>query len=175
MAIYKNVFHWWWAWSSDRFEHYLERLHQSGWAATSTSMGHTMIQFMQVAPRKVRYCLDYQHKVTDEYLTIMQDDGWQMIGNSTGWIIWSKPYDTERPDIFTDKLSLIDRNKRLLRMCGIIAITQIPIAINVFASLMSSDGTFSMFLMSVIVSTQVLLWYGIIRLLLYNKRLKNVC
>ena len=58
--------------------------------------------------------MDYQTKISDDYLSLFQEDGWELTWSGAGgWSIWQKSYENERPEIFTDSHSLIERNHRI--------------------------------------------------------------
>jgi hypothetical protein len=48
------------------------------------------------------------------------------------WYIWGKPYEDERPNIYTDTKSLIERNNRLFMTVGLIVPSQLFLIYNVF-------------------------------------------
>ena len=54
--------------------------------------------------------------VEDNYFELFKEDGWELVDNKMGpWFIWRKPYEDEKPNIYTDTKSLIERNNRQIR------------------------------------------------------------
>lgn len=170
-------FKWWWSWNSDDFESYLENMAQNGWLLKSAGFGLIYLSFEKSQPQNVRYCLDYNSKYTEEYTQIVSDDGWKLLGKSSGWILWSKAYTDTRPNLFTDKTSLIDRNKRLLSFSAIILATQIPIGIINFNSLFngseSHSGPFRWIVLGLYLFIITTFIYAIFKMLMENKNLKE--
>ena len=96
-----------------------------GQHVVTVGFAQTVFGFAQGEPRKTRYCVDYQSRPSTEYMTMISDDGWELVDKSAGWLMWRKDYEGERPEIYTDKQSLIDRNRRLLITLSIVASPQI--------------------------------------------------
>lgn len=96
-------------------------------------------KFVRQEPSKLRFCIDFQRTPQTEYTTIIEDDGWILAQMTQGWYLWIKAYTTERPAIFTDHQSFIDRNQRLLLTLGVILLPQIPISMVVMRRLISSQ------------------------------------
>ncbi|GAU77916.1 DUF2812 domain-containing protein [Fusibacter sp. 3D3] len=138
MNNYKTQFFLWWGWNCEPFENHLESMASKGWILERSMLGHTRLFFKRAEPSKIRYCVDYQNDInlSGEYRHIMEDDQWQLINKLSGWYLWQKSYETQRPSIFTDKQSLIERNNRLLKFAIIIASAQIPLAIIVLSNAM---------------------------------------
>lgn len=168
-------FWWWTSWSSEKFETYLEEMALSGYILIEAKMGMTKLLFKETEPTKVRYCVDYYNTYSEEYDSIVKDDGWILKGKSSGWYLWSKVYTKERPNLFTDKLSIVERNKRLLRFLVIILMAQLPVAVINYSSISeSTNGIFSPFGFIVIVLytfVLTMLVYSLIKILQQNKRL----
>ena len=120
MKSFKRIFKWWWGWNASKIENDLERFAEKGWRLTQASFGMTVFDLVLDKPQTVRFALDYQNKIDDEYMTILKDDGWVFVAKSAGWILWKKAYTGEKPHLFTDNQSLIDRNKRLIFFLSII-------------------------------------------------------
>lgn len=108
-----KIFKWWWAWKFEEVEDWLERMEASGLRLVGTRL-QVFFNFEKCIPTKARYCIDYQTKLTPEYLTIISDDGWKLYQVGMGWYILRKEYQEERPELYTDFEALIARNKTLL-------------------------------------------------------------
>ena len=113
----KTVWCWWWGWNPTHMENMLERMEASGWKLFQVDYYGIRFKFIRGQEERVRYSVDYQPQTEEDYLSIFEDDGWQMKWTgANGWYLWKKPYTTERPDIFTDSSSLVERNNRLISL-----------------------------------------------------------
>ncbi len=112
----KRGFKWWWAWEPEKVEKYLEDMSRRGWRVTSVSGSCMGFRFERAEPENVRFCVDYPSQATEEYKTIFTDAGWSLRYESLGWFLWSKAYapGEARPEIYTDRESLIARNRNML-------------------------------------------------------------
>lgn len=117
--------HVWFHWSTEKFEHWLEDMAAQGWHLVKTDRLMHRSHFERGRPKKVRYCVDYPREVTDEYYTIYNDAGWEMVSSGMGWYIWRIEYHGERrPELFNDAEPLIERNNTLLLVCAIALLVQ---------------------------------------------------
>jgi len=113
----KTVWYFWWGWNPIHMENMLERMEASGWKLFQVDYYGLRFKFKRGQAETVRYSVDYQPKTDEDYLSIFEDDDWQMKWSGAGgWYLWRKLYTTERPDIFTDSSSLIERNNRLINL-----------------------------------------------------------
>ena len=173
----KCVFKPWFAWNPAKIEDYLEEMAASGWMVEKTAFSLMWFQFIKNKPKKVRYCMDYQWKPEADYVQIMDDDGWRRVDDASGWILWEKKYSGSRPHIYTDKRSLIDRNKKIITVIIISLMAQIPpLSKNAFETLFTRYfGGWSVIgdIMQAVYFLLVLfVIYGLIRLLLVNRSLQ---
>jgi len=111
-----KVFKWWWAWDYEKIEDWLEKMESGGLRLVQTSFKGTYFHLEKCVPTKARYCIDFQTKLTPDYMTIINDDGWRLYQIGMGWYILRKEYQDERPNLYTDFEALIARNKFLLRL-----------------------------------------------------------
>jgi hypothetical protein len=109
-----RIFKWWWAWNCEEIENWLENMENSGLRLVKTKFKGLFFYFENCTPTKTRYCIDYQSKLTPEYITIINDAGWKIDQIGMGWYILRKQYEDERPELYTDFDALIARNKKLL-------------------------------------------------------------
>lgn len=70
----------------------------------------------------MRYCIDHQNKVDDNYFELFKEDGWELVDHAISWFIWRKSYSTKRPSIYSDTKSLIERNNQQIRNMSIITL-----------------------------------------------------
>lgn len=104
----------WWGWQPEALEHWLENQEQQGYNLVGADWAAMRFQFIAGQPRLVRYCVDYQDEADESYIALFEDDSWKLAYRGLNWYIWGKVYEKERPEIYTELKSLMDRNKRLL-------------------------------------------------------------
>ncbi|WP_459841706.1 DUF2812 domain-containing protein [Fusibacter bizertensis] len=160
-------FYLWLGWNCERLEQHLEKMAQNGWRLKSTSFGITVLEYERQEPSKVSYCLDFNPKYTEDAISIIKDDQWHAISNSSGWWLWEKEYKTEKPKLFTDKRSLIDRDKRLFFLLLLLFLTQFPLIITTLSNNYNLFRT-SQILISIIYAFLFLFYiYALTRLYLH--------
>lgn len=171
MREIKTVWHLWWGWNPEKIENWLEGMERRGWNLFKVDFNYIRFKFEKGESRKVRYCVDYQINVRDNYFELFKEDGWELIGDKAApWYIWCKHYEDEMPNIYTDTKSLIERNNRLLMTVGLIVPSQLFLIFNVF------EGSFGrMELALAIFGSIMILFFGyiIVQLYRYNKKLEQ--
>lgn len=116
MKDVKILWHWWWGWNTEKVEKWLEEMEKKGLNLIKVDFAQIRFSFKKGESRKMRYCFDYPSYVKDNYFEIFKEDGWESMDNKMGpWFIWRKPYEDERPNIYTDTKSLIEKNNRQIR------------------------------------------------------------
>ncbi len=107
----------WAGWNPEKVEKWLESMALNGWIPYTVDMLGVRFKFKKSKSRKVRYCVDFQQNIEDQYIKLLEDDGWELLWNDAwGWYIWKKAYVKERPSLYTDSTSLIERNNRVLKV-----------------------------------------------------------
>ncbi len=119
-----KIFKWWWAWEHEKIENWLEEMESNGHRLVETRIKGLLFYFERCQPTKARYCIDYQSKLTPDYVTLVRDDGWELYQIGMGWYILRKQYEDERPELYTDFESLIARNKTLLAIVVVATIME---------------------------------------------------
>lgn len=108
---------WWWGWKPEPLEDTLEAMAKHGWVIENVNALGIYFTFRKGSSRTLRFATDYQPEASKDYLELFQSDGWSLEWSGAGgWYLFSKPYDTVRPDIFSDNTSLIERNNRILKV-----------------------------------------------------------
>ena len=123
----KNVFRLWSAWNIEKIEKYLEDMAKNGWHLKEVSHSLLVFHFVEGEPRKTSFSVDYRSKEDKEYFAILEDAGWQCLGKGAGWFIWRQEYTNNKPKIYTDKQSLIDRSKRIISILLFALLMQFPL------------------------------------------------
>lgn len=166
----KTVWHWWWGWNTEKMENWLEKMENEGWDLIKVDFAQFRFTFKKGTSKKVKYCFDFPSYVNDSYFEIFKEDGWEIMDNKMGpWFIWRKSYENERPNIYTDTKSLIERIKRQIRTVIFgIAVTLILISV-----LLISNFYGSKLISAVLCLSIVFYLYIIVKLYKYNKKLKR--
>ncbi|HEX2924674.1 MAG TPA: DUF2812 domain-containing protein [Ruminiclostridium sp.] len=120
-----KVFKWWWAWEYETIEDWLESMEAGGLRLIDTSFKGLYFSFERCKPGNARYCIDYQSKLTPDYVSLVKDDGWELFQVGMGWYILRKEYGDERPSLYTDFESLVARNKSLLTVVAVCLLIEI--------------------------------------------------
>ena len=156
----KTVFYLWMSWNLTKIENYLEKMASEGWLLVETSMSHTVLKFEKGTPEKRRYCLDFQAQLPDAYKPEFESNGWTLLGDSNGWLLWTKAYEGERPSFESDKTSLKAKSRRTLMYVAAILVTQIPMFKMVSGEFTSMD--------SILGNIPMLMYVVIIGILCYS-------
>ena len=165
----KTGWHWWGGWNPEKIENWLEEMENSGWHLTKVGFMSIQFKFEKGESRKMRYCVDYQVDIKDDYFELFREDGWELADDKTvPWYIWRKIYENERPSIYTDMESLIERNNRQLMTVGIL----LPFEIIIFYTILEngSSGVWVLVLFFIMI---LFLGYVTLQLYRYNKKLEK--
>lgn len=95
---------------------WLEKQHKKGWKLVKVSMP-CFFTFKECEPQDVSYRLEFKNnRVSDDYLQMYEDYGWEYIDSSLGWNYFKKTVNADdvsgENEIFSDdesKLNMIDR------------------------------------------------------------------
>jgi len=163
----KTVWHWWTGWKIERLENWLEEMEKKGWNLVKVDYAFRF-KFEKGESRKMRYSSDYQINAKNDYFKLFRDDGWELVDfQNDPWFIWRKSYENERPSIYTDTKSLIERNNRQIRSI----IIMVPVTIIFFVVI----GYFfkANLISALIIASLVFYGYLIAQLYQHNKKLKQ--
>lgn len=167
----KNTFKWWWAWKSEKIELWLEQQAAEGWILEGCSLTGMVFHFHKGKPARIRFSIDYMHKLDPEYTRILEDDGWRTITMGAGWYVCAKEYEDRRPELYTDTRAMLDRNNRLL---GVLAATGIPVIVLMPTVLGRFESEPFQIILSILWISLVLLYlFAMGRLLGTNRALKK--
>ncbi len=170
MSSMKTVWFWWWGWSPEKMESMLERMEASGWKLFQVDFLGIRFKFKRGSEDKVSYSVDYRPDADKDYLTLFDEDGWEMKWTGAGgWYLWRKTYTGVRPEIFTDTGSLIERNNRLLKLLTPL----FAMLIIIFAILLILQNPRLQWLIWFYVVIIALYVYMIFQLQKFNRKLKS--
>ncbi|KFN04595.1 DUF2812 domain-containing protein [Bacillus clarus] len=135
----KKVFKFFAAWSLEKEEAYLRKMHQQGWALQKYNVMYT---FKKTEPKDVIYKADFKlddrnsqmdHK---EYLEIYEMSGWKYVTSFAKWNYFCKEVDdnNELPDIYSEKETRIQKLTHLLQFFVFMLVAILPSMYNVFLS-----------------------------------------
>jgi len=166
----KTVWRMWGGWEIEKMENWLEEMEMEGWALYKFDFTMMRFKFKKSESRKARYCFDYQSNVGDDYYGIFQEDGWELVDETISpWHIWRKPYQDNRPGIFTDTRSLVERNNRQIRNITLAAIISLILLYIEWITGLSYAGIIPILL----IFSLIFYAYLITRIHQHNKKLKN--
>lgn len=96
------------------FENWLEKQALNGWHIEKLNVfSFFHFTFKKANPKKYRYVLDLNPLPNKDYNEMYIQFGWEPMGRISNFFIWRQEYSDERPESFTDRDSLINRNKRI--------------------------------------------------------------
>lgn len=170
MKEVKTVWRMWGGWDIEKVENWLEDMEQNGWSLFKFDFTMMRFKFKEVESRKVRYCLDYQMNVEDNYYELFKEDGWELVDYTISpWYVWRKPYEDNKPSIYTDTISLIERNNRQIRNISIGAL----ISLILLYIVLINDFDKTKIISVLLILSLVFYGYLIIQIHRYNKKLKQ--
>ncbi|PEA12388.1 signal peptidase I [Bacillus thuringiensis] len=135
----KKVFKFFMAWSLEKEEAFLRKMHQKGWALQRYNLLYT---FKKTEPKDVIYKADFRLVYWDskekqqEYFEIYEMSGWKRVTSFTRWNYFCKEVEKgfELPDIYSEKDTKVQKMKELLQFFALISITILPSMYSVFLS-----------------------------------------
>ena len=96
------------------YEEWLEALALEGWNVDQIGQFSSLrMTFTKTEPRRYRYVFDLNAFPKTDYRDTYAQFGWESVGQMGSCFVWRKPYSDKRPESFSDKESLIRRNKRV--------------------------------------------------------------
>ncbi|PEX82932.1 DUF2812 domain-containing protein [Bacillus cereus] len=135
----KRVLKFFAAWSLEKEEAFLRKMHQQGWALQKYNVMYT---FKKTEPKDVIYKADFRLDYKDskekqkEYIEIYEMCGWRHVTTFTKWNYFCKEVEEENelPDIYSEKETRIQKLKELSLFFVIMLATILPSMYNVFLS-----------------------------------------
>ena len=119
-------------WQEKKEEKWLEMMAGNGWHLTKVRP--FVYYFIKGVPQDMVYQFDFKgtpNEDWDDYLRIYKDAGWEHVTTMGGWIFFRRPKVVgESQEIFTDKVSLIEKYRRVLRLL-VLSIAPAPILLAV--------------------------------------------
>jgi hypothetical protein len=170
MKEVKTVWRMWGGWDIEKVENWLEDMEKNGWSLFKFDFTMMRFKFKKGESRKVRYCLDYQMNVEDNYYELFKEDRWELVDYTISpWYVWRKPYEDNKPSIYTDTKSLTERNNRQIGNISIGAL----ISLILLYIVLINDLDKTKLISALLILSLVFYGYLIVQLYRYNKKLKQ--
>jgi len=97
------------------FENWFERMAAEGWHIDRVGQWNSLwMTFRRGEPRKYRFICDLQASPRKEYRATYEQFGWECLGRMASMYVWRMEYQGQRPEAFTDKDSVVGRNRRTI-------------------------------------------------------------
>ncbi len=95
------------------YEEWMENLASEGWNIDRIGQFSSIrMTFNKTGPKKYRYVFDLNAFPRKDYVDIYSQFGWELVGRMSNCFVWRKEYKDIRPESFSDKESIVKRNKR---------------------------------------------------------------
>ncbi len=107
-----------WICAPDKAEAWIEKMAAEGWKFYRLSKWGDCFYFVKSEPCKLKFCVDYQKQLDDEYISSVKDGGWKLefvtVTRIEGYCIWSKEYtdDDDVPEFYSDSESALEHAKK---------------------------------------------------------------
>lgn len=110
-----------WIGAPDKAEAMVEKMAAEGWKFYRFDKLGTDFYFIKSEPCKLRFVVDFQNEISEDYIALTKEDGWKLefasITKKDGYCIWSKVYDDDEdaPEIYSDSDSALEHAKNYLK------------------------------------------------------------
>ena len=117
---------WFWVWSFEKEEQWLNEMALNGWVLDG--VGFCRYEFVRSEPGEFMVRLE-MHPYDEDYLRFMHENGIEYIGRMVAWIYFRKKTEDGPFDLFSDIDSRISHLDRIGRMLVIIGLANLLIGI----------------------------------------------
>ncbi|WP_052465184.1 DUF2812 domain-containing protein [Dehalococcoides mccartyi] len=95
------------------YETWLEKMAAEGWHINRfRQWSSVFLVFRRGAPKRYRFVYDPQVSPRKEYIPTYEQFGWEYLGRMASAHFWRMEYKGKRPEVFSDRESVIKRNRR---------------------------------------------------------------
>jgi hypothetical protein len=102
------------------FENWLERMAAQGWHISGFRQWNSLIMTLtKGSPKKYRFVYDPQVSPRTEYIATYEQFGWEYLGRMASSHFWRMEYKDERPEAFSDRESMVKRNRRIIAAASV--------------------------------------------------------
>lgn len=105
-----------WITAPDKTEEWVEKMATQGWKFYRLSKWANTFYFIKSEPCKLKFFIDYQKDIDDDYIINAKDGGWKLeflsVTRHEGYCIWSKEYADDEPMFYSDSDSALQHAKK---------------------------------------------------------------
>lgn len=136
-----------WIGAPDKAEAMVEKMAAEGWKFYRFDKLGQDFYFIKSEPCKLRFIVDWQEEISDDYIAVTKESGWKLefasVTKSAGYCIWSKEYadDEEVPELYSDNESALGFEKKYLLKTIIPVIVSVALFIFYFVSFIGDEQT----------------------------------
>lgn len=103
----------------ERLETWFEREASRGWQPQELGdMSAIRLRLLRTNAARVRYVVDPQQSVDEDYRAKHEEAGWEYVGELSSLHVWRRRYQGDRPEALTDGAGRRARNRRVVRVAG---------------------------------------------------------
>lgn len=108
-----------WISAPDKAEQWVEKMAAEGWKFYRLDKMGTTLYFIKSEPCRLKFVIDYQDEISDQYIDMIKSDGWQLefatFTRVQGYCIWTKVCaDDEDAEFYTDSDSALRQAKNYM-------------------------------------------------------------
>jgi hypothetical protein len=97
------------------YENWLEGMAAKGWHIDHFRQWSSIFMtFKRGTPKRYRFVYDPQVSPRKEYIPTYEQFGWEYLGRMASAHFWRMEYEGKRPEAFSDKESIVKRNRRTI-------------------------------------------------------------
>ena len=118
MASRRTIYKWFWVWSFEKEEEWLNEMAMNGWVLES--VGWCSYHFVRCEPGKYSVRLE-MHPYDESYVSFMEETGAEFVGRMMMWIYFRKKSVDGPFDLFSDidsRISHLDKIGKMLSVLG---------------------------------------------------------
>ncbi|MCB1053574.1 MAG: DUF2812 domain-containing protein [Acidobacteria bacterium] len=168
----KTQFKWWFGWDVPQLEQWLENQASQGWRLIDVkSFGLRFVFEKSEEPIPV-VKIDFQMSPQKDYFDLLEEAGWCLIAHPNGWHFWSY-HGQGKPELFSEKESLMDRNRRQMFLVALLFLIQIPTFRRFGHDLSAQSDLFDKTVFCLLLLLLATLAYCFTKLALANVRIKS--
>ncbi|MBP1548998.1 MAG: DUF2812 domain-containing protein [Oscillospiraceae bacterium] len=110
-----------WIAAPDKAEAMVEKMAAEGWKFYRFDKLGQDFYFIKSEPCKLRFIVDFQAEISEEYIALTKENGWKLefasVTKKDGYCIWSREYadDEEIPELYSDNESALNHAKNYLK------------------------------------------------------------
>lgn len=127
-----------WAYAPDKLQDYLEEMELKGYNLYKVGKLGVTFYFTKGESKNVAYFIDKKLSMDDSYYEINRQSGWENRFKSIyifdKYVIWSKEYTEEKPELYSDKEYALKQARYHLLMHSILLVVMSAMCISIFKS-----------------------------------------